>query len=626
MRLLQITSIVISALMLFGCADDSGKKVQDNPNSCDEPCSGEPACLNDSTLKECKINAETGCAEWVESACPEDESCQNGACKTIGSCQTECTEETSCLNETTLGTCQINEETGCVEWIESACPEGESCKEGKCKSEPTECETACPKEGVCVDESTLRSCHFNTETDCAEWVESTCPEGTSCNEGMCSPPVCTDQCTAPQCADDHSYQKCEKNNDHGCMELSAPIACSEKEICKDGACVADDNIYLKSLQPIMQPFWDNKQMLEETAMFINVGDTVQMLYNVDNVEKLTSYDGSKLYTGGVDYTVVDGKLKTLTNAIPHITNANYYNVAPNPSGINLLTKYNGQEVYTYWGEGTMMTQWQVKVTYNHSDTWEGFKHPSYQATFAKFIQKLKNKENVKIMFYGDSITYGANASFVAGGGKQHTYAMLFTEALADLYGYKVEYQATNLPNTLTNMPETYNPSNTPTITYINSAVGGWSMKQGETNFKQYITPYANDCDLFILAFGMNDGGTDLTQLNQMAFNMLDRMHDISPNVSEIIISTMLPNPKATNGWYGQQVNQEGVFADGALKSIQAKGIPIALCQMTSMSSSILTRKEFKDYTGNNINHPNDFFSRIYAQTLLQTVIGYENMK
>ena len=43
--------------------------------------------------------------------------------------------------------------------------------------------------------------------------------------------------------------------------------------------------------------------------------------------------------------------------------------------------------------------------------------------------------------------------------------------------------------------------------------------------------------------------------------------------------------------------------------------------MTSMSLSILTRKDFYDYSGNNINHPNDFFGRVYAQTLLETVVG-----
>ena len=47
--------------------------------------------------------------------------------------------------------------------------------------------------------------------------------------------------------------------------------------------------------------------------------------------------------------------------------------------------------------------------------------------------------------------------------------------------------------------------------------------------------------------------------------------------------------------------------------------------MTAVSLDVLKHKEFKDYTGNNINHPNDFFSRVYAQVLLQALIGYENM-
>ena len=49
-------------------------------------------------------------------------------------------------------------------------------------------------------------------------------------------------------------------------------------------------------------------------------------------------------------------------------------------------------------------------------------------------------------------------------------------------------------------------------------------------------------------------------------------------------------------------------------------------EMTSVSKAVLEKKAFHDYSGNNINHPNDFFSRIYAQTLLEVVVGYENIK
>ena len=56
------------------------------------------------------------------------------------------------------------------------------------------------------------------------------------------------------------------------------------------------------------------------------------------------------------------------------------------------------------------------------------------------------------------------------------------------------------------------------------------------------------------------------------------------------------------------------------------GVPCATVQMTSVSKAVLEHKEFVDYTGNNINHPNDFFIRIYANSLLQSVIGYDNLK
>ena len=40
---------------------------------------------------------------------------------------------------------------------------------------------------------------------------------------------------------------------------------------------------------------------------------------------------------------------------------------------------------------------------------------------------------------------------------------------------------------------------------------------------------------------------------------------------------------------------------------------------------IVGKKRFRDYTGNNINHPNDFMSRLYAQVMVETVFGYENL-
>ena len=50
--------------------------------------------------------------------------------------------------------------------------------------------------------------------------------------------------------------------------------------------------------------------------------------------------------------------------------------------------------------------------------------------------------------------------------------------------------------------------------------------------------------------------------------------------------------------------------------------PLAVADLTQIHSDLLaTGKQYRDMTGNNINHPNDYLIRVYAQVLLKTLIG-----
>jgi hypothetical protein len=40
-----------------------------------------------------------------------------------------------------------------------------------------------------------------------------------------------------------------------------------------------------------------------------------------------------------------------------------------------------------------------------------------------------------------------------------------------------------------------------------------------------------------------------------------------------------------------------------------------------MHTTLLESKRYYDMTGNNVNHPNDFLARMYAQTILEVMIG-----
>ncbi len=375
------------------------------------------------------------------------------------------------------------------------------------------------------------------------------------------------------------------------------------------------------LDPLMQPIFSGNEVKNETVMFIDKTDVKTLLYPIDKIISVTSFDCKKTYEEGKDYVVENGQFKLVEgSSIPVITPEKYYNVA----GSLLQTNYNGKPTLTHWGEARAMIDWQININYTHTSTWEGDTQPCESETYEKFLRKLEAGEDVTVFFYGDSITYGANATWLSNyQPNQYPYTILFTQALADLFDYTVHYEqgTARVPS------QDYVAGTRGTITYINTAVGGWTSQNGVDNLKTSVLDKVETfgCDLFVVAFGMNDAGVSPRTTSSNTKKMVDGVLEKAPDCSTVLLSTMVPNPNAVNGWYGQQVNQEPQLLRLA-KDYNTAGNPCAVARMTTVSLAVLTRKEFHDYSGNNINHPNDFFIRIYAQTLLQTVVGYENMQ
>ena len=418
------------------------------------------------------------------------------------------------------------------------------------------------------------------------------------------------------------------------QEIDSSATLEEITTREEETTVSIEDVLTQGLQPealqeIMQPIFKGQTTINETVMFLDRGDVKSLLYPIDEVLSVTSYDRSVTYEEGKDFVVVDGKLQvTADSAIPCITRESYYNV---PESL-LQTEYNGQNVLTHWGENAAMSSWQICVTYTHTARWEGFTQPCELENLKGFVQKLSKGEDVTVLFCGDSITNGANASWLANASPmQYPYPILFTMALADLYGYTVHFEYADVT-----APQGGRPSRVPaedyvagtrgTITYVNTSIGGWTSKDGVDNREAFIENQvkAFGCDLFVVAFGMNDGGLHPKGVAKNVQKMIDCVLASDPEASFVVMATMVPNPNATNGWYGKQVEQEPELMELA-EEYRAEGVPCVVCRMTSVSLSVLEHKEFMDYSGNNINHPNDFFIRVYAQTLLQTVIGYENL-
>lgn len=349
------------------------------------------------------------------------------------------------------------------------------------------------------------------------------------------------------------------------------------------------NIKADALNPLMTSLWSGDEVRNETVMFLDAGEAKSLLYRADCILSVTGYDGKRKYTEGVDYALQDGKIVALEGgALPTITSAKYYGA---DSTSLLMTNEIGQ--------------------------------------FAGLVDKLNRGEDVTFIFYGDSITNGASASFVYNyAPQQYSYPLLLTQALADLFGYNVHYVQTGLNGTSRIPNQDYTVENARgTITYINPAIGGWNTQQGLDNYDSHVKPFIEQygCDLFVLAFGMNDAGGAPRTIAATQKKILNRVLEQSSAAGLLIVSTMVPNPDATNGWYGNQEKQQKSLQSLA-EEMRARNASCAVACMTSVSKAVLEHKSFRDYSGNNINHPNDFFSRVYAQCLLETLIGYGNIR
>ncbi len=380
------------------------------------------------------------------------------------------------------------------------------------------------------------------------------------------------------------------------------------------------------LNELIRDIFSGNTVKNETVMFLDAGDEKELLYDIAEVIAVTSYDGTKTYREGVDYAVRDGKLVALEGGqLPLITSERYYGA---DSSSLLMTEYNGKKVYTHWGEGRAMTDWQVNVTYTHNDPWDGYDQACEARIYADFIRKLQNGEDVTVIFYGDSCTYGAASSFSYGYAPyQYSYSLLLTNALADLFGYTVRYINPGLSGTGPIPSQSYVAGTNGTITYINPSVGGWASGNALSSMESYLLPFVETygCDLFVLDIGGNDGSgsAEAVRANDEAI-IRGLASKASEDVCVIIMSTLVNNPDSVNGWAGTEYLQEPQLRKAAA-ALRKEGIRVGNCCMTSITLSVLEHVTYNDISGNNINHPNDFWARMYACTLFENLIGYGNL-
>lgn len=347
----------------------------------------------------------------------------------------------------------------------------------------------------------------------------------------------------------------------------------------------------------LHPFWKGESMENETLMFVGEGDVGVLLYEPERVISVRDYRLEKTYERS-DYRIEGKKFFRLNEKIPCWKESEYYKTDFDQYRIGAAKEICarlGGERFLKYGEGDTFTKMQIAITYTHKDKWEGPVPQGKSGKFSQVLQKLKRGEKCKLLFYGDSISTGCNASGTEQGGNVPPYMPPFhglvSEYLQEKYAAEVEL--------------------------VNTSVGGMNTIWGLQNIDERVI--AHSPDLVFIAFGMNDPATPRQEYKAMVKEMIDKIHAAAPQTEIMLVSSILPNNEADEAWFANQC----VFHKD-LAEIEREYSFVALANVTEMQEHILkTGKRYRDMTANNINHPNDFGHRLYAQVILTTLLGEE---
>ncbi|MBQ4099722.1 MAG: SGNH/GDSL hydrolase family protein [Clostridia bacterium] len=356
------------------------------------------------------------------------------------------------------------------------------------------------------------------------------------------------------------------------------------------------------IEDLLVPVWSNTKIINETGLVIGKEGFVRLLSTpVSGTVRVTNIFQDVLYEEGIDYIIQNNTIKRVPSGnLPYFEVDEYFRKKPNAQ---IILKANPENIefsfpeqrYIYFSEGVDGFNKYVSISYQVDkalckDLIVGDKR------LQAFVETLKETKSANLLLYGDSITVGCNATGTVYGGNVSPYLPDWN-TLVKLYLEK-KYSAE--------------------IKVSNQAVGGWSTIEAVDNFEQKCGETLPTTDLFCIGFGANDISTDIAQYKQRIKFLIDGYLQANPNGNVLLYSTLLPNNQAI-GWRTNHALFEQVLLDVATEYERVGVAKISTVFLWLEAQGKPTR----DLLANSINHPNDFGVRVYAQTLLKTLLGEE---
>lgn len=380
------------------------------------------------------------------------------------------------------------------------------------------------------------------------------------------------------------------------------------------------------LDPLLQPFWNTREVYNETFLFIGKEGEVELLYAPAEIISIKDYRLKQTYIQGIDFTISGNIIKrTADSSMPYLEPGEYW-VDEDTKNANTVSNINFQPVpagskgplefgltgqrYLKIRENILPEYSQCVISYKHNDPFpaNGF-YPQSEG-IESFINKLKTDKKASIVFYGDSITEGWTAS-------------------GHIWEWAIEPNMSSWVHMVENYLEAKYDAE---IDVTNEAIGGWTTAQGLANFDikmEGSVPHRHShesvdrsheslCpDLLVLGFGMNDWTLDPAAYRTLIAKIVAKYYALNPNGNVILISSMPANVDTEIECNQKYFEKELEIVAHNYEGTLVAPVYSAYQQLFAMG------KNSRDILSNNINHPNDFGVRVYAQVVLKTLLGSE---
>lgn len=345
-----------------------------------------------------------------------------------------------------------------------------------------------------------------------------------------------------------------------------------------------------NLDTYTQKYWNGSIVYNEAVYpLCNADGTIsdsRLMYDVKKIVSVRDGTLQREYKYGADWTVIDGKFHIVPGgAIPTVAYTDYYKTSLPSGSSSWMPCIDGR--YTYFSESGDIHCSQLAITYTHEDSWDGFVPESKTDILSGTYAKLRNKQHLSVVFFGDSVSVGCNASGLSSintSPYMPIWSDMTVASLMTKYGYT-------------------------DISCVNTAVGGMTSEWGAEQASARVAAYSPD--LVFIGFGTNDGTLGMSTADYKANmkSIINTVRAVNPNCEFILVSPVLPNQDTL--FAGVQQSYIPVLAQ-----IESEYDGVASIDLMTFYLQLLARKKFSDMTGNNVNHPNDFFIRFFVQSIM----------